>query len=350
MASEIIRVGRGREKVTEAQLNYFLSSNGLSSLDELPLCRKCGKRKVHFVVKQNLISNTCLKGGRCQEEVSHERNLDRVPVKINVATRYYTREEINSFLDKVNWSSLEDRPNCECDCKVYVNIRKFEVGKYCGKDKCLHTIRSEAASKRNLKWIEEGKNPFANLTKETRREAARKASETIKLRYSKEEISERMRKASLSQSKECRSRAASNSNKTRWKKGNHSFQNLPKEKVHEFRQRGAFTKISKGQYSNIVSKIETECYNFLKDNLDNSLVHQFLIEGVRHAYDMYSPKYNCIIEFDGDYWHKDKQEYDQRLSEIAINNGYKIYRIKEYQFKESKDEVLKSIKGYLNGK
>ena len=129
--NKILRVGQGREKVTEAQLNQFLEINGLTSLDDLPLCRKCGKRKVHFIVKENIISDTCLKGGRCREEVSIERNANKIPVKTSAsATRYYTREEVQSFLDRVNWSSLEDIPKCEeCGCKVYIHIREFKVGK-----------------------------------------------------------------------------------------------------------------------------------------------------------------------------------------------------------------------------
>ena len=127
MASEYLRVGQGREKVTQDQLDNFLEKNNLSSLDDLPLCKICGRRHVHFRVKENTIFDTCGPDGKCS--ASERQTL--------VAFRGYTRyskEQISEFCEYFGLKSLEDRTRCSCGVKVYISIPNKIMGSTCGKE------------------------------------------------------------------------------------------------------------------------------------------------------------------------------------------------------------------------
>lgn len=59
------------------------------------------------------------------------------------------------------------------------------------------------------------------------------------------------------------------------------------------------------------------------------------------------------VEYDGWYWHKDKQEYDKRRNYYLLRHGYKILRIKsnnelptKEQIKEAVDYLVKDNHGY----
>ena len=50
------------------------------------------------------------------------------------------------------------------------------------------------------------------------------------------------------------------------------------------------------------------------------------------------------VEYDGIFWHKDKEDYDRRRNYFVISNGYKILRIKAKHKIPSEQE----LKYYIN--
>jgi G:T-mismatch repair DNA endonuclease (very short patch repair protein) len=85
--------------------------------------------------------------------------------------------------------------------------------------------------------------------------------------------------------------------------------------------------------------------------------------------DMYLPKYNLIIEYNGDYWHcnpkkysedyfnqvkgktaKELWEYDKNKVDLIIGNGYNLEIIWESDLKDDPDLINKILKKYDNGK
>ena len=53
------------------------------------------------------------------------------------------------------------------------------------------------------------------------------------------------------------------------------------------------------------------------------------LEGRLRAIDIFIPKLNLCIEFDGSYWHKDKRDIDKIKSEMLLEEGFKLIRVCE---------------------
>jgi hypothetical protein len=73
------------------------------------------------------------------------------------------------------------------------------------------------------------------------------------------------------------------------------------------------------------------------------------LEGRLRAIDIYIPKLNLCIEFDGSYWHKDKRDIDKIKSEMLFEEGFKLIRVREEPLKKIYDTDVISKKPY-NGK
>jgi len=73
------------------------------------------------------------------------------------------------------------------------------------------------------------------------------------------------------------------------------------------------------------------------------------LEGRLRAIDIYIPKLNLCIEFDGSYWHKDKRDIDKIKSEMLFEEGFKLIRVREEPLKKIYDTDVISKQPY-NGK
>ena len=241
----------------------------------------------------------------------------------------YTKEyKIKRFCEKFKFNSLDDIPifpYCNSN-KVNYDLGRVRVSPKCSNPECVeknkhkphkmvnvnHELSSKKAKEHGKNLFAKNKSPLQHLTKDQRISRTKNRNKTMKMNFTPEQYSEMMSHISLSQAQECRSKASSKGNHTKWVNGNNNFQLLTKEQKSERAKKTFATRVKKGNMSSIISKIEIDCYNYLKSNFDENLVSQFLIKGLNHPYDMYSPKYNLIIEFDGDYYHRDKEKLDAR--------------------------------------
>ena len=73
------------------------------------------------------------------------------------------------------------------------------------------------------------------------------------------------------------------------------------------------------------------------------------LDGKLRAIDIFIPKLNLCIEFDGSYWHKGKRELDKIKSEMLFEEGFKLIRVREEPLKKIYDTDIVSKKPY-NGK
>ena len=75
--------------------------------------------------------------------------------------------------------------------------------------------------------------------------------------------------------------------------------------------------------------------------------HNYLLPGVNyaHPYDFYIEEYNLLIEYDGDYWHRNDDYSNDQRRIIANDRGYKFCIIfeSEYLSANSKTQFLKSL-------
>ena len=73
------------------------------------------------------------------------------------------------------------------------------------------------------------------------------------------------------------------------------------------------------------------------------------LDGRLRAIDIYIPKLNLCIEFDGSYWHKNKRDIDKIKSEMLLDEGFKLIRVREEPLKKIYDTDVISKQPY-NGK
>ena len=67
------------------------------------------------------------------------------------------------------------------------------------------------------------------------------------------------------------------------------------------------------------------------------------------AIDIFIPELNLCIEFDGAYWHKGKGELDKIKSELLLNEGFQVIRVREEPLKKIHQTDVVSSKPF-NGK
>jgi len=70
------------------------------------------------------------------------------------------------------------------------------------------------------------------------------------------------------------------------------------------------------------------------------------LKGRLRAIDIYVPKLNLCIEFDGSYWHKDKLDIDKIKSEMLLQEGFKLIRVREEPLKKIYDTDVISKQPY----
>ena len=73
--------------------------------------------------------------------------------------------------------------------------------------------------------------------------------------------------------------------------------------------------------------LELDFYFILKWYFGNNVKHHFVIENKIYDYLID----DLLIELDGTFWHKEEKiiENDKYKNKLALNYGYKIYRVKE---------------------
>lgn len=67
------------------------------------------------------------------------------------------------------------------------------------------------------------------------------------------------------------------------------------------------------------------------------------LNGKLRAIDIFIPSLNVCIEFDGSYWHKDKRSVDKIKSELILEEGFKLIRIREEPLKRiTSNDIISS--------
>ena len=93
--------------------------------------------------------------------------------------------------------------------------------------------------------------------------------------------------------------------------------------------------------------ITFELLKFFKDI--NPKGYKTRLNGKLRAIDIFIPDLNLAIEFDGSYWHKDKRAIDKIKSEMLMDEGYQVIRIREQPLKKIHENDIISKLPY-NGK
>ncbi|MDB0007343.1 DUF559 domain-containing protein, partial [Flavobacteriales bacterium] len=73
------------------------------------------------------------------------------------------------------------------------------------------------------------------------------------------------------------------------------------------------------------------------------------IDGKMKSIDIYIPELKLGIEFDGNYWHKDKEALDKLKTEKLEGEGFEIFRVREEPLKRIFEDDIMSSRPF-NGK
>jgi len=116
-----------------------------------------------------------------------------------------------------------------------------------------------------------------------------------------------------------------------------------------------------GKRSYNQSKLET-LFEILLDNLDLIYIRSYYAKEIKAFYDFYLPKFNIIIEVDGDFWHSNPMKYkdgpiskcqiknydrDKVKNQWAKDNGYKMLRFWEYDINNNRQQVIQTLLDHL---
>ena len=70
------------------------------------------------------------------------------------------------------------------------------------------------------------------------------------------------------------------------------------------------------------------------------------LDGRLRSIDIFIPKLNLCIEFDGSYWHKGKRELDKIKSEMIFEEGFSLIRVRQEPLKKIYDNDVVSREPY----
>ena len=84
------------------------------------------------------------------------------------------------------------------------------------------------------------------------------------------------------------------------------------------------------------------------DRLNIEYKRQYPIEKYGHQYDFYVPKYNLIVEMDGEYFHNQPKQKlkDKKQTKRCIELGYEIVRITDKQVAANRKIVEEIMNGF----
>ena len=117
------------------------------------------------------------------------------------------------------------------------------------------------------------------------------------------------------------------------------------DEVKEICRQAKIKNMKDGVYASSVSRGENKLLEKLREKF-GEVIHQFTVPNYHRVYDMYIPSLNLIVEYDGDYWHREEKYLpkDSRDTAKAIKRGFKIFRYWESTVKEQGfDNIVEDI-------
>jgi very-short-patch-repair endonuclease len=153
--------------------------------------------------------------------------------------------------------------------------------------------------------------------------------------------------------KEAGQKCTKKNNPERAAKISKAMKGVPKSREHV----AAVVKTMNERYFNNFTRrsgLEIKFDDILK-TLNISYDTHFILQG--YTYDFHLPKYNILIETDGDFWHcnidkgykpkyqyqKDSMRTDKIKNHVAKENGYKLLRFWEYDIKNNRMDVIQQL-------
>jgi very-short-patch-repair endonuclease len=117
------------------------------------------------------------------------------------------------------------------------------------------------------------------------------------------------------------------------------------EEVIEKCRAAKIQNLKDGVYSSSISQGELKLLVRLREAV-GEVIHQFTVPNYHRVYDFYIPSLNLIVEYDGDYWHREDKYLakDVKDTDKAIKRGFNVFRYWESTVKKKGvDNVVEDI-------
>jgi hypothetical protein len=121
--------------------------------------------------------------------------------------------------------------------------------------------------------------------------------------------------------------------------------------VSNCRKLGGFSKISQKLFDEIYNKLDenkqTVCKYYTKSGEEKFYITE--VDGLTMMFVDFKCG-NAIIEFDGDYWHSTQatQSRDKIKQKILEDRGYRVFRVKEREYKANKETTTQDCINFIN--
>lgn len=107
-----------------------------------------------------------------------------------------------------------------------------------------------------------------------------------------------------------------------------------------------------------ISELEYKFQENFLDKLNIENIHSYYVKEIKAFYDFYLPKYNILIEVDGDFYHCNPIKYpggsicktqeknlkrDQQKNQWAKDNGFKLLRFWENDIKNNPQQIIEIL-------
>jgi G:T-mismatch repair DNA endonuclease (very short patch repair protein) len=303
--------------------------------------KKVGKK---IIIDEDLVIENYLKG-KSSILIAKEFNVSKPTILKILHEKKVVRKKDRCKsikINKINGKFITTRICPNCHKEIYVTTTNFTTT-------CRNyfkAIEKNSICKDCLNNSLGGeKNPFHG----------KKHSEKTKKQISKSRTGMATGENNAMSNKIWKEKARKNLKK-RWDNGELEYvRKIMSDKLKETRKLGKIKSV-------IRSKTEKQIIKEIK-SLGYKVIHSYKVQ--TKICDIYIPKLNLIIEFNGDYWHcnpnkYDKNyfhqvkgvtaeklwEYDKNKVDIILNNGYNLEVVWESDYKLDKTIINKLIKKY----
>lgn len=124
------------------------------------------------------------------------------------------------------------------------------------------------------------------------------------------------------------------------------FQNIS----HRIQFSGGFSKISQDLFHSLKNDEYTHFATYRNSKNNSKSRNEFVLkfdDGSWIFLDYVNTKTKKVIEFDGIYWHKGKEEFDAIRDQRIRDSGYEILRVTDKEYCQNKKRIIQKCQTYL---
>lgn len=114
---------------------------------------------------------------------------------------------------------------------------------------------------------------------------------------------------------------------------------------------GRYSKISQQMFFSIYDKLSDDLKQYCFFGKLNNQVLFYINKFNGHPNNVIYVDFKClnsIIQFDGDYWHRNSKQNDEIRDSFLQSKKYTVLRIKQSQYKRDKNQIINKCVGFIN--